>query len=180
MLDVNENHVQDKRYFGAIKKQMDSGGREALLYYLMQINLEDFDVRTAPKTKALLEQKLLSLPSLSEWWLNKLTDGRLAPDHPDWKGEVPKDVLVSDYLEYSKNIGIGRRSTATSLGRFLQKVCPSGFPKSTQRRTDSYSRPYFYVFPTLKECREVYAEKELGGVYDWPEITRFEDTNTEI
>jgi hypothetical protein len=58
VLDVADTHMQDTAYFEAIKKEMEkNGGLEALLHHLMSIDISDFDVRNAPKTDALNEQK---------------------------------------------------------------------------------------------------------------------------
>lgn len=62
VLDVSEEHAQDTRYFRAIAEQMENGGREALLHYLLNYDLDDvgFEVRNVPKTAAKDEQKLFS------------------------------------------------------------------------------------------------------------------------
>ncbi len=179
VLDVAETYMQNKPYFRKIKQQLDSGGREALLYHLMQIDLSEFEVRTVPDTAALQEQKILSLRSESEWWLNKLMDGRLLRAHTEWTGAVSKDALLDDYLTYAKDIGVTRRSSATALGKFLHRVCPKGYPKGYQQRVGEF-RPYFYDFPTLEQCRNSYAQSELGGTYDWPKIPQKPSENHEI
>lgn len=178
LLDVGEENKQDKKFFRSLRTQMDHGGNSALLFDLMKMDITDFDVRTAPITAALHEQRLLSLRSESEWWLNKLTDGKLLRYHEDWTEEVAKDSLLEDYLDYAKSIGIQRRSSATSLGKFLNRVCPDTFPRKIQKRFTSTvdgksmsSRPHFYVFPSLDKCREYYAKTELGGRHEWPEDT---------
>jgi Family of unknown function (DUF5906) len=57
VLNVSDDHIQDHEYFAAITNEMDDGGREALLYLLLNRDLKDFNVRLAPQTKALAEQK---------------------------------------------------------------------------------------------------------------------------
>ena len=57
MLEVGEGHMQDKAYFAAIDAQMDKGGREALLDHLLQFDLKGIDLRTIPKTAALLDKR---------------------------------------------------------------------------------------------------------------------------
>jgi hypothetical protein len=54
---VSPVHKQDFDYFGAIFKQLDDGGYEALLYHLLnEVDLRDFAVRKVPRTAGLLEQ----------------------------------------------------------------------------------------------------------------------------
>jgi hypothetical protein len=40
VLDVGEDHMQDKPYFAAIDDEMDNGGREALLHFLINFDLK--------------------------------------------------------------------------------------------------------------------------------------------
>src|SRR5262249_9763877 len=61
VLDVGENHLGDKPYFAAIAQELNGGGREALLYHLLHFDLTKVELRSVPKTEALLEQKLHTL-----------------------------------------------------------------------------------------------------------------------
>jgi hypothetical protein len=60
VLNVSDARMQDGTYFAAIVKQMNSGGREALLHSLQHRDISDFDPRRVPQTEALAEQKLHS------------------------------------------------------------------------------------------------------------------------
>ncbi len=60
-LDVSAEKMQDKKYFAAITEQMNRGGKEALLHYLLKYDISNFEVRDVPKTIALQDQKLLSI-----------------------------------------------------------------------------------------------------------------------
>lgn len=168
VLDVLDTHQQDIPYFTKIKQQMNNGGFEALLHFLMNRDISNFNVRIVPKTAALHEQKLLSLTSISEWWLTKLSDGRLLKNHITWDETVYRDALVNDYLEYAKNVGVSRRSTATSIGKFLKRVCPDDYPRIVRRR-ERTNIPYYYDFPPLEQCRDTFNKEELGGGHVWPE-----------
>jgi hypothetical protein len=55
---------------------MASGGRESLLHHLLTLDLGEWEVRSAPKTEALQEQKMYSLTLEEQWWLERLRDGR--------------------------------------------------------------------------------------------------------
>lgn len=183
VLDVSDKHMQDSKYFRDIKDQLENGGREALLHTLLTYDLTNFEVRKVPKTAALQEQKLLSLSPEEEWWFRKLEEGRIFSDQANWQSEVEKDELIDDYLSYSQRVGIGRRATATALGRFLNAVCPglrtaqrlvtkkiydgNGFEKEVKKR------PYFYLFPDLEFCRKHWDEN-FGGPYIWPVIEQEE------
>jgi hypothetical protein len=48
--------------FAAIEQQVDQGGREALLAHLLKFDLSRVNLRQIPRTAALLDQKIASLP----------------------------------------------------------------------------------------------------------------------
>src|SRR5262249_4523567 len=60
VLDVAPTHMQDAKYFGALVRQMEAGGRSALLKYLLGLDVSGFDVRAVPQTAALADQKTRS------------------------------------------------------------------------------------------------------------------------
>ena len=64
--------MQNKKYFSAIATQLNNGGYEALMHYLMNYKYDEADLRDVPKTEALLEQKLQSLNHEQQWWLEVL------------------------------------------------------------------------------------------------------------
>lgn len=178
-LDVGSEKMQDKKYFSGMKKQMDSGGREALLHFLLNYDISEFEVRDVPKTAALQDQKLLSMGYEESWWYEKLEEGRILREHDTWEPEVQKNALQEDYIAFMQRIGIMRKSSPTILGKFLGRVCPGGMPRSYQRMakvkvTNSYGeelqvtrRVYFYALPELEKCRE-YWDKSHGGGAKWP------------
>ena len=77
VLEVSSAHQQDTAYFGAIDRQMRSGGDRALLHMLLNRDLSDFDVRNVPQTNALASQKLKSLDPLETWWHDCLDEGSI-------------------------------------------------------------------------------------------------------
>lgn len=189
VLDVGDGHMRDDRYFARIAKELDAGGREALLHLLMTYDLSGFDVRDIPKTKALQEQKAHSLPPEQEWWLSKLMEGRILPEHSEW-GEVTTYDLLADYVAYVGKFAINRRGNSTRLGLFLRSSCPPGFPRNDQRSTPVearmmdggtklITRPRFYVFPDLPTCRR-YWDDNFGGPYSWPEVLEESAAGAEV
>lgn len=175
VLDVIPSRMRDRTYFDALYNEMDNGGRENLLHYLLTLDLKDFQVRNVPATEGLREQKILTMSTEQEWWYQKLENGSLLRHHLGWNAPVFKDDLVDDYLSYAQKIGVQRRGTATSLGRFIQSVCPPGYPRSRQRSKQYQNkegvrvveRAYSYEFPSLGECRGWF-DKKFGGPYPWP------------
>lgn len=183
IVDVGDSKMQNGAYFAAIQREMDSGGREALLHFLMTRDLSGFEVRNFPKTDALREQKVLSMSPEEQWWFEKLNDGNLTGD--GWTGEVAKSDLQRDYISYTERQRIMRRVSPTALGKFLKKALPSLWPRTFQRMADVSSmdkyghehlrraKVWFYEFPSLKEAREHFDER-FGGPYPWPDVDTLE------
>lgn len=176
VLDVGDGSKNAHGYFEAIQRQMDNGGREALLHHLLTMDIKDFNVRNVPKTEALQQQKMYSFDPEEEWWYSKLQEGRLLPEHQGWKGDICTLDLYHDFLSYTRAAGVSRRGNATKLGFSLKKFVPS-LPIPEQRRTPimvkmpdgdekSIPRPYFYRFPPLDECRRWWDDR-YGGPYKW-------------
>lgn len=180
VLDVSAAKMQDKKYFAAIQRQMDNGGKEALLHYLLSYDITGFEVRDVPKTDALQDQKLLSYSSEESWWYEKLEEGRILKEQDNWEKEVMKQSLQEDYIAFMQRIGIIRKASPTVLGKYLARVCPGGPPKSYQkmakvRTIDQYGgehwetkRMYFYEIPSLTDCRAQW-DKFHGGPFKWTE-----------
>lgn len=178
VLDVSENKMQDSSYFNELREEMDSGGREALLHYLLTYNLKDYDVRKVPQTNALREQKQLSMSLEQQWWYEKLDEGRLLPQHSNWEPDVQKRMLQDDYIIFAQRMGYMRRASPTTLGRFLAKVSPKGYPQPFQAWADisvpgphgeeirKKQRVYFYRFASLAEMRSHF-DKNFGGPHPW-------------
>lgn len=179
VINVGEGNKQDLAYFTAIRKAMDSGGREAFLHQLMNMDLTDFNVRAIPQTEALREQKLFSLNLEQQWWLERLMDGRTTAYEAEWQETLPKTKLVNDYLRYADAQKTNHRLSPTSLGKFLARMMPGDFPVSEQRtadvmKTDEHGqsevvreRVYFYDLPTLEDCRAEW-DKRFGDATAWP------------
>jgi hypothetical protein len=122
VLDVGEGRMQDSTYFEALDRQMNEGGREALLHLLQNRDLSGFNVRRYPQTQALREQKLLSLESHDELWIEALKEG-VTPDADFWK-PGPEYVSVQgvlDKLERRRALPSNRRALHTKIGFFLRR-----------------------------------------------------------
>lgn len=167
VLDVAEHQKQNKPYFKAITDQMEDGGYEALLYELQNMDISDFDFRTAPKTKALTEQKSLSLSPEHSWIYNKLMEGHLLENDHGWVTAVKKSALQKDYVRACQDMGVPRKSSPTALGMMLKKLFPT---IQSIRQSDGL----YYLFPSLDDCRRCFDEI-IGETIIWPELVTDED-----
>jgi hypothetical protein len=170
ILDVAKHNHQDSAFFGALLKQMEQGGYEALLHLLLTRDISGFNVRAVPKTEALHEQKLLSLNPEEEWWYQKLMNGRLLETHSKWEPAVIKKLVVDDFINMNRAWNVQRRGSETQLGRFMSHMIPGLLTKQIVASMEVHlgngqfvqeppRRYYHYCFPPLAACRAAWEEK---------------------
>lgn len=174
--DVADNNQQDETFFKAIGDQMDNGGREALLDYLLSYDLSNFSVRSIPKNKALAHQRELTLDNYQEWWMNRLKEGTQTSKAEEWKPRVPVEDIMYDYLATMRMFNVMRRGNQTGLLRFLHKSVPTmtqSRPRLKLRKQDDDGREISVIkqvtcleFPPLEECRASF-EKAIGSTVTW-------------
>lgn len=169
VLDVDAAKQQDGAYFLALSEELENGGRAAMLQDLLQRNIEHFDHRQVPKTDALIEQKLLSLDPLHQWFFDRLQCGTLTCFEGEWE-LVLKERVLDSYVTCMKNAGNNRRALQTELGIRLRSLLPAPFPQSVKKTTPLGAIPGtapHYRFPPLAVCRKHF--EVLVGLqgYDW-------------
>jgi hypothetical protein len=164
VFDMGEEHTKDFKYFAAIDAEMDNGGREALLYHLLNIDLSKINLRDIPQTKALLDQQIATMTPEQGFWYDPLSRGTL-PAGCEEARSCPADHLFERYLQKATRQGARRRSLQTQFGTFLHKHVPGLMKtKLTYRRVGEHGygfdeRGPVYIFPPLKECRAAFAKK---------------------
>ena len=176
VLDVADGHKQDRPYFAAIQRELDGGGYEALLHFLLRHDVGDYHVRDVPQTKALLAQKLLSMTPLDEWWYSLLQDGSV--DEDGWPKYAVKENLRYAYTTYCRAYGIPPRCNDSTFNDFMARVLLGGARTVRPRgrrmvfqpdgSTREVARPRAYELPALSTCREHFSQL-FGGTMDWAE-----------
>lgn len=175
VLKVSDKKQQDEGYFGAIAAEMNNGGLEAMLYDLQHLDISKFSVRNVPQTVGLQEQKLQSLDPFNDWWYNRLLEGSLVATEGSYWGDIPTQILYSDYIKASGQVGVSRKATTTQFGLLLPKVLPDHYPVKSSKTVDKFGYKWFegdstrcnhYSFPTLEKAR-THFEKLLGCSIKW-------------
>lgn len=170
VLNTSTDYMQDHAYFGAIEKQMNSGGKEALLHFLLNYDLSGFQKRAIPLTTSLRRQKEHSMSEAEAWWFEILKQGILLSSHSEWTGEAESRALQRSFILACK------RGNAKLFGQTLKTVL---HVEQVPRRKASFSvqtveldgrpievkRPYFYQFPSLEECRALWDKYYFP--YEW-------------
>lgn len=179
VLNVSEKKMQNTAYFQAIVDERDNGGRGALLHYLQNYDLSDFDVRKVPQTSGLADQKMASLKNADAWWFECLKDGVI--EHCDLFDDVDGDEvgwhesqirmfqkdLRNSYERWMRTKRFhGDVMSSTAFNRHIRSMVPSVKLVRPRKRNKDYQR--CWVFPSLDECREQ-MEKLLKRKIDWDE-----------
>ena len=171
VLDVRDDRMKDTDYFLKIKRELDSGGREALLHTLLTRDVSTFLYDHPPITDALREQRKLSFSPEAEWWYQRMMSGG-----PDWEVPVVKDNLLYEYVTVTRATTRGARANATRLGIFLRKAVGTirqwrerGEVKLTQLdgKETTMKGATMMALPPLEDCRARW-DASYGGPYQWP------------
>ena len=163
VFDVGEAHMQDNGYFRAIIEEMENGGREAPLHYLITFDTSKVDLHIAPRTAALRDTKLSSMNSVQQFWYGCLSEGTLLNDDDAW-GEVESNKFHGHYIETTNKTGQSRKSSETMLALTMKKMvrCLRKVKHTIYGRRVSY-----WVFPSLAECRADF-NTMTGDNWEWP------------
>lgn len=151
ILDVSSKYKENHAYFGAIIDQMRNGGSEALMYFLKNRDLSEFNVRKVPQTPFNFDLKLLSMDSTDSFIYEYLREA----SEEDWDCSVCKSTLHNEYLDWCKNHGKKHNTTASVFGKQLKRILPS--LTECKKKAESFGLPSkrqnHYIFSTLKICR---------------------------
>lgn len=182
IVEVDDAHRLDTNYFAAMQKQMEDGGQEALLHFLMNYELSGFELRNPPKTEELQHQQDQSMTELEAFWFHRLQDGRILPDSGSWETEVIKDALVDAFVSET-GTKLSMQQAKTRLGKFLRTIVPDiqarrkrgeTVPWTTARNVQRMTKnPWIWCFPELEKCRAKW-DKQYGA-RSWPKIDEVVD-----
>lgn len=173
VLDVSDEHQKDYEYFKAIHNQMNNGGREAMLFDLLNMDISSINLRSVPRTAALFDQILKSLDSVGKFWFDKLKYGLKVSDYQGRTGApvgdnddsvfVRIENLHNDYLYYCKDMGLRHPEIVSQFSKRLRTLCPGIL---SVRKSEYGTKSTFIEFPPLKDCRHSFEER-VGMEIDW-------------
>ena len=147
ILDVNPQRKRDTEYFGKMIKQMESGGYEALLWFLLNLEIK-VDLRNCmPNTSAMNDSKVQSMSPVQSFWYECLVEGMFGTDQ-NWEGPHTKTFIHMLFREQSrKNEHFSKEVFAKELKKLVAL-------EETRPRKERCWR-----FPPLEECRNHFEEK---------------------
>ena len=148
------------------------------------------DLYEIPKTAALLEQKIRTMTPEQAWWFETLKRGVL-PWGIDEPNTCSTRKLFNRYVCHADVQGTRRKSIETTIGMFLHRSIGPDLvvlQKKQCKLRGRYNQEFTdtgqaYVFPSLRECRERFAnqigqEVIWGDDADWrhePKVAEDED-----
>ena len=173
VLEAGTERMQDSAYFGALKDQMDNGGRHALMQFLLDRDLSGVDLRRIPRTEALAEQQLLSLDSVGQWLHGCLETGGFEEpaigggvDFYSWEKKSEIASVYGRYLNYCKRTSKTHPESISGFGKRLKDLLPS-IHKS--RLSTGGKRKHFYFFPELDAARDEFVKVNRLASIKWAE-----------
>jgi hypothetical protein len=161
-VEVSDAKLGDTKYFEALAHEMDNGGVEALLDYLLAYDLSQIDIRKFPRTDALRDQKINSMTTVEQFWLSRLEDGQLRSENEldrHW-GEVSTKELFDEYTDYFRGQGNQWLGSRQSFGTRLRKLVSPVLKKPINGKKH-------YIFPSLEDCRKQWIKRTGQSNWGW-------------
>lgn len=165
---VQQNEVYFKRLFNAIGSDAAVAG---FMYALSKIDLSRFNPRSAPKTQAHAEQKVLSLSRFEKYWHHLLWSGELphySESHDLWSEPkfVPTEWMVQAANKFDPSSSRYRSVTAQEVSKELPSLCPTAQP-ARKSVSGSLGRQYRgYDLPSIGIARSEF-EAAKGFKVHW-------------
>lgn len=159
------DQAQRSLHYAALDAELDSGGREALMYDLLHFSIpEGFDPKKVPVTPLLRE--IMGLDSeadpLVAWWRATLEAGMLADRAVDadprlWSIPIPTQSLYAQYSGFCEANGPSAKAGTRAMNQWAKAMgdlLPGGLVK--ERRVLNGERGQFYVLPAYDQCCDAF------------------------
>lgn len=165
VMECSDAHRGDGRYFGAINRQLEKGGYEALMHYLLhEVDLTNFDIRKVPHTDELRAQMIESLRDADRMWQECLQLGMI-PGRKRKDGSILiRTVDLVDWANSKRNTGGWNMIRPHYVDTLFGDDCMK-FTRD-MRVVNNNGNQRYWVIPKLSECRETW--DRLYGTYRWP------------
>jgi hypothetical protein len=158
--DPPEEKERKKAHWDEIANQMNHGGREAMLYDLLHMDLTGFDVEAIPSTAAKTDQARHSMRGTDAWLDDILHEGKIGFGGWDANGSVgltiTKDGAYDAYVTHSRSAKEWRPETKDRWASRVYKVMGETV-RQTRPRTGG-QREQHLEFAGLTACRERFAK----------------------
>ena len=157
-IDVPDTKKQDSNYFSVIHSEFDNGGIEAILHFLLNVELDDWHPRERPKNKFGCDIKLRSSDSSTRWWYECLSEGSVNVEaggslqSHEFGSEIVKSDLTASYQQYCKTHSL-RIDNPSVMFKKLRKLCLEAVESKVKPAGQS-TRHKSWHLPPLSSARE--------------------------
>lgn len=177
VLDVSEHRKGDHAYFQQIADQINNGGKEALVYELLNRDVTGFNPRALPNVasgrESKLDMKLQGTDSVTQWWASLLADGGESfpvgefetPAFRDWEAG-PVEVSRRDMFNAYQLFAQANRQHILHPVAFGKKLRKLGAVKARVQRSTDGGVARYDVLHHLTACREAF-ERTVRQEIDW-------------
>jgi hypothetical protein len=161
VLDVSDARRGNHAYFMALAAEINSGGREAFLSFLLKLDISRFNPRALPQSAALRDQQAETLrrsDPVAAWLAGVLAEAAFAVKDGtvEWEGEIYSGSLQDAY-----GIAMAKARNAPIFDvamKQVRKLLPPG-SLTTVRKSSHGMRPRYYLLPDLDEARATFMAK---------------------
>ena len=180
-MEVSDREEQNHPYFAEIREEMlEQGGLEGMLYDLSALDLSAINLRQAPSSSGLSNQKYhsdivvqflidhIDNDYLQEEWDTSSGQG-VWVKKPWGDGRVTKDNFYDAFVRFAKKAGHNHPIPKETFGKRL-KIWIDGLKDSKITKSISGFQPIknatCYKFPPVADCKSS-IDKKLGTPWDW-------------
>lgn len=166
VLDVANNNMKDREYFGGMIEEMKEGGYEKLMYFLQNRDISKRDWSKSPVTEAKVDNIVFGFNAVGKWIYCCLEKGNVSKNmlnnwniFADQQSDTNFILKTEDVFELFDNyistyrMG-GKYIDERSVGIWLSKMI--GVVK-IKKQVKKY-RGYYYCIPAISECRNRFNE----------------------
>lgn len=151
VLNISSHRKGDELYFRELSEQMDQKGLSALLFDLLNEDVSIFDPRKMPPNDFGFDIKMHTAGSVVQFLFTTLQEGRFnlaSMNVGEWK-PFPCEKLYDNYKTWCHREGL-KFEISSEFGKRLKKL----LSVEKSRRSVDGVREWWYMFPSLEECRK--------------------------
>jgi hypothetical protein len=181
VLNVADTYAGTKNpgYWKALYDQLENGGRAAMLFDLLSMDLKGFDVRAIPHTAAKARQQTYSLKGSMAWLHDVLQEGSINSE--EWQGAgltTDKDQAYACYVEFSKRQRDWRPAIKSVWSKDIQAAL--GPLIGETRPTKGNKRVRLFQFGPLADCRQRFMSHLGAPDLEWQAETHQNKQSEEV
>jgi phage/plasmid-associated DNA primase len=161
VLNVSSHRKEDISYFHSLSEQMDQKGLSSLLFDLLHEDLTSFDPRKMLPNDFGFDIKMKTANSSEKFIFNALQEGRCNLERK-WSS-LSCEEFYDGYKAWCQREGF-RQEASSEFGKRLRKL----LSVEKSRRSVDGSREWWYMLPSLEECRKRFQSftKQTSGIWE--------------